>query len=596
MAAPPTTPPGAVDYSLAASAPRTFGLRPTSFTAAPPVSNTAQYIDGYQKVQDDVNGLFQFRASLPEDQDWLRKRTADRIVELSKQEDARAEAERKLQDLTTRVAAGDPKASREMAQELKSEGSWVKMLMLSYISPDLAGTEAVKLGLFNKTTTVRDAAGNIGMVTVRADGKPVSGIKADGAAMSQRELMAYTAGGALGKGTSLSAEVYVDGKTGQRYRSGYDNAGNAALVNVQGGAAFKGNPRDLTLQSVGTAQAKADIGLIADLKKKRGTDALGALSEYENSKGPLNETQRAEFLNLYGFAQAQPAAAAPAAPAVAAPAAPVAGARPIAPTPVPSGAAPAPAPVAGAATPAGPSVVSTPGTDLSKPIGEIKREGELRGKEREAVIKSNQEYTDTLNKNRSAGAAQTATINRLQTAIDKNPNFWGIDTNSTAWRAYVDANSKDADRAEALNTLARNLNIPREKRTEFDQVMNDYRNLQVTAITSSGLTVSQTNTERESQRVMGTVGSLSDRPAAAKATLEYSKAKIAYIDAKARAWAEARKRPGADYANFELDFDKTQGEKIFADANERMSTIIGGQPAGAGGGTTSSGNKFRRIQ
>jgi hypothetical protein len=255
--------------------------------------------------------------------------------------------------------------------------------------------------------------------------------------------------------------------------------------------------------------------------------------------------------------------------------------------------------VAGTATPAGTPTSSTPGQDLTKPIGEIKRESALSTKEREAVIKSNQDYTDTLNKNRSAGVAQTATINRLQTAIDKNPNFWGIDTNSTAWRAYVDANSKDADRAEALNTLARNLNIPKDKRTEFDQVMNDYRNLQVTAITSSGLTASQTNTERESQRVMGTVGSLSDRPAAAKATLEYSKAKIEYIDAKARAWSEARKKPGADYSDFELEFDRTQGEKIFADANKRMSAIIGGQPAantGTSSGTTASGNKFRRIQ
>jgi hypothetical protein len=560
------------------------------------VSNTAQYIDGFQAVQDDINGLFNFRASLPDDQDWLRKRTASRIVELSKQEDARAEAETRLQDLTARVAAGDPKASREMAQELKNdEGSWVKMLLLSFISPDLAGMEATKLGLFNKTTTVRDAEGNVGMVTVRADGKPVSGIKADGTTMSQRELLTFTAGGALGKGTSLSAEVYVDSKTGQRYRSGYDSAGKTALVNVQGGAAFTGNPKDLQLQSVGTAQAKADIGLISDLKKKRGSDVLGALSEYETSKGPLNETQRAEFLQLYGFAQAQPAGTLPTtstpppATAVAPPAAAAA--------PAPAAGTTTTPPAAGTATPAGAPAASTPGQDLTKPLGSIKREGELTTEEGKARIKSNQEYTDTLNKNRSAGAAQSATISRLQTAIDKNPAFWGIDTNSTAWRAYVDANSKDADRAEALNTLFRNLSIDSKKRPEFDQVMNDYRNLQVTAITSSGLTASQTNTERESQRVMGTVGSLSDRPAAAKATLEYSKAKIEYIDAKARAWAEARRKPGADYADFELEFDRTQGEKIFKDANERMNKIIGGQPAvPATSGTTSSGNKFKRIQ
>jgi hypothetical protein len=112
--------------------------------------------------------------------------------------------------------------------------------------------------------------------------------------------------------------------------------------------------------------------------------------------------------------------------------------------------------------------------------------------------------------------------------------------------------------------------------------MNDYRNLQVNAVTGSGLTASQTNTERESQRVMGTIGSISDRPAAAKATLEYAKAKIEYTDAKARAWAEARRtNPGIDRLAFEANFDATTGEKIFKDANERMAKILGQAPGAA---------------
>jgi len=115
--------------------------------------------------------------------------------------------------------------------------------------------------------------------------------------------------------------------------------------------------------------------------------------------------------------------------------------------------------------------------------------------------------------------------------------------------------------------------------------MNDYRNLQVNAITGSGLTASQTNTERESQRVMGTIGGISDRPAAAKATLEYAKAKIEYAEAKAKAWAAARKaNPNLDRLEFEVDFDDTKGEKIFKDANERMNKILGvtAKPAASG--------------
>jgi hypothetical protein len=121
--------------------------------------------------------------------------------------------------------------------------------------------------------------------------------------------------------------------------------------------------------------------------------------------------------------------------------------------------------------------------------------------------------------------------------------------------------------------------------------MNDYRNLQVNAITGSGLSASQTNTEKESQRVLGTVGSISDRPAAAKATLEYAKAKIEYTDAKARAWTEARKaNPNIDRLEFETNFDATQGEKIFENANKRMTDIISGVPSV---GTVKNGYRFK---
>jgi soluble lytic murein transglycosylase len=205
--------------------------------------------------------------------------------------------------------------------------------------------------------------------------------------------------------------------------------------------------------------------------------------------------------------------------------------------------------------------------------------------------KANQQYSDELAKSRQSASAQNSTINRLQTSIDKNPEFWGIDTNSPAWRAFVDLNSTNENKAEALNTLARNLNIAPSKRTQFDQTMNDYRNLQVNAITGSGLSASQTNTEKESQRVLGTVGSISDRPAAAKATLEYAKAKIEYTDAKARAWTEARKaNPNIDRLEFETNFDATQGEKIFENANKRMTDIISGVPSV---GTVKNGYRFK---
>lgn len=221
------------------------------------------------------------------------------------------------------------------------------------------------------------------------------------------------------------------------------------------------------------------------------------------------------------------------------------------------------------------------------PVYEQRRQSELATAQGKANIeigkedivgrqKDNRTYSDSLAQARQTAVPQTAVINRLQSSIDRNPEFWGIDTNSPAWTAFVDINSSNENKERSLNQLARNLNIPASKRTEFDQTMNDYRNLQVNAVTGSGLTASQTNTERESQRVMGTIGDISNKPAAAKATLEYAKAKIQYTDEKAKAWAQARRsNPNIDRLDFDTKFDDTQGEKIFNDANTRINKILG---------------------
>ncbi len=122
-----------------------------------------------------------------------------------------------------------------MAKELHAqEGSYLKMILLGFISPQLAGDEAVKLGFGNKWTSVVDRDGNSGMVEVNAYGKPLKGVKADGSSMTQTELVAYASGG--GKkdldivggtyvsdtltdkdGRPLVGRVVSDKRTGQSY-------------------------------------------------------------------------------------------------------------------------------------------------------------------------------------------------------------------------------------------------------------------------------------------------------------------------------------------------------------------------------------------
>ena len=545
-------------------------------------SDSSIWINQYQTAQDDPQALLALRKNENAPQ-WMRERAGNRAYELLNAENQKAQAEKQAQQLFAGAAQGDRKASLEIGRALQNqEGSYLKMLLLGFISPDLAGQEAAKLGFGAKWASAYDSAGNQALVKTRLDGMPMEGYKPDGTPLTRNELLAFATGGGLGKGTSVSAEVYVDQTTGKRYRSGVDQSGRAALIDIQGGARFTGDPKNLQVQSVGTAAAKADYQMITDLRKKHGTNVLDAEKDYIALNGPFkSDAERNQFRQAYGLTGGMPnisvGGGQVAAPAVTQPAAGVT------------------APAQPGATVAAPQVVTpiapggTPTGSIGKPLAQ--QQAEHKGAELTIAdrVKSNQVFSDELAKSRSASAAQSATIERLQSAINKNPAFWGIDTNSTIWRAFVDINSKDADRAEALNTLARNLNIPNNKRAEFDQVMNDYRSLQLNAITSSGLTASQTNTERESQRVVGTVGSLADKPAAAKATLEYAKAKLEYLDEKAKAWATARKNnPGVDRLDFESNFDATKGEDIFKRANERMNKIIGGQGATQEGQTATS--------
>lgn len=545
--------------------------------------DSSVWINQYQTAQDDPAALLALRKNENAPQ-WMRERAGNRAYELLNAENQKATAEKQAQQLFAGAASGDRKASLEIGRALQNqEGSYLKMLLLGFISPDLAGQEAAKLGFGAKWASAYDAQGNQALVKTRLDGMPMEGYKADGTPLTRNELLAFATGGGLGKGTSVSAEVYVDQNTGKRYRSGVDQSGRAALIDIQGGGRFTGDPKNLQVQSVGTAAAKADYQMITDLRKKHGTNVLDAEKDYISLNGPFkSDSERNQFRQAYGLTGGMPNIGAAPAPG----AAPAGGVTAVAPSAVSTTQA---QPALGAAPAAGGVTAVAPTGSISKPLAQ--QQAEHKGAELTIAdrVKSNQVFSDELAKSRSASAAQSATIERLQSAINKNPAFWGIDTNSTIWRAYVDANSTNADRAEALNTLARNLNIPNNKRAEFDQVMNDYRSLQLNAITASGLTASQTNTERESQRVVGTVGSLADKPAAAKATLEYAKAKLEYLDEKAKAWATARKNnPGVDRLDFESNFDATKGEDIFKRANERMNKIIGGQGATQEGQTATS--------
>lgn len=425
----------------------------------------------------------------------------------------------------------------------KEEGSWGKYLLAGLLGMgDIAKAEGVKLGLNNTWSSVQLADGTSGMVQMRGDGLPVQGITSKGA-MTASEL-AESVGGAGGKTKpDVSTQDVQKGDLKGRVVTTYDR-NNRPTTFVESGGKRYAYDSSWTPVSIGTAAAKAEQGAAIKLRyagpmayTEAGAKAAGEHNfQYGTNIGYAAQVPGAPLVDLNTGRVVTPDAN---------------GNISVTQTQAPGRGPGAVAP--GAVAP-----------DVVRPPAVVS-----------GMTKSNQEYSDKLADNKATAGSQKSTINRIQSSIDRNPEFWGIDTNSPTWRAFVDVNSTNADRGAALNTLARNLNINPDKRADFDQTMNDYRNLQVNAITGSGLSASQTNTEKEGERVIGTIGSIGDKPAAAKATLEFARAKIEYTEAKARAWIEARrKNPGLDRLEFEDTFDQNQGEKIFADANKRMEKIL----------------------
>lgn len=177
------------------------------------VKSSQPYIDIYQRDQNDPLQMLALRGDT-EAPEFIRRRAGDRARELMNQETQTAQAQQQAQQLAAAAAQGDRKASNTIARTLQSqEGSWLKMILLGFISPQLAGLEAVKLGFGNVDRPVQDANGKNYMVTYNALGTPVSGFSADGKTLSQEELINVTAG-AAGK-LNIVGGSYVNDTTGE---------------------------------------------------------------------------------------------------------------------------------------------------------------------------------------------------------------------------------------------------------------------------------------------------------------------------------------------------------------------------------------------
>jgi hypothetical protein len=390
--APVAAPEAVSPYSLSTGQP-SIGLRAPGPTPAPVTSPASQAIDAYQANQNDPMALLKMRSdeTVPA---FIRERAGAQAYELLNRERKTALAQVQIEKL---IANGDQNAiAKTLASKPKDEdGSIVKAVLYGMLGlKRLAEAEQEKLGAGTKWTSITGPDGENALVKVAANGRPLEGVKSDGTAMSDNELVKF-GGGAVGGKVSTSAEQFQD-KDGNIYRSQADEKGNLITKNIVTGKIYKGDPTKLTRVRDVASQAGDErkqafkrendaTGFANSIRKLDYDSKLKAVAEFRQAAINRGEPDLTDTeLSAMGVTrpdlggartQTAPAAAQPAAAPAQPQAAP--GAGPVAPTPIAGQAPTAVAPVAPGA-PVAPSVSGRMSVDEQNRIAaanKLQREG-----------------------------------------------------------------------------------------------------------------------------------------------------------------------------------------------------------------------------
>ena len=175
----------------------------------------------------------------------------------------------------------------EIARMLKSkteEGSFAKLLLLGFVSPTLALKEANKLGLndqWEKTTV-----GGEPILFKTRDGVPIEGYNGTtGSKLGGKELIAAAAQSAAGKVTT-GAEFFQD-KAGNVYQSQRDEKGGTRFVNTQTNKMYSGSEPLQRLRDVAAVDTKRQTTMIQMAKEIATMDygaKLKAVAEFRQKE------------------------------------------------------------------------------------------------------------------------------------------------------------------------------------------------------------------------------------------------------------------------------------------------------------------------
>lgn len=508
----------------------------------------------------------------------------------------------------------------KMAQAMASrdpDGSFLKLLGYKALGmTNLALEEERRLGAGRTTENVVSPDGKSrARITFSGTGQPVSGYDQTGRPLGEQELQAYATyrqDSGTTAGLPQKGEFLVDSKN-RPFREvfnplrptqpdlvpiGHQDQPEGPLVRSTQSASLAGQVQGGKVIGGSVAEQTGAVPTQVPMMGQQPTAPVAPTAQPQAAPAPQPQAQAAAPV-----APAPAPARAPVPQAAPAPAAQPAAAAPVTAQPVAPGQAPALTPTRPTLNPV---IGGTAGGQGVVPPGQYKSQQSVRetaAKEAIQTAETEPRENIKLNAKSAAEAADRArTVSRLDRTLDSidgytrsHPQFFGNWIGGEAYRAFTAAQT-DGERRDALQRLAQVANISPKDRPEFQKLVNEMARVELAGITSSGLSATQLNTEKESARAVKSMApSITDSPEATRTQVAIAKADIEYQRQWAKFYAAADKKKSP--AEIQTEFDAKIGDGIYERLRERLEKEKATPGTAApGGNRTSTGVQFRIIQ
>lgn len=327
---------------------------------------TINFIDNYQRIQDDPRQLLQFgfNEQTPE---WLRNRAKTRAGELLRQQDEEAKAKAMIPNMSETDLA---KALREKT----TGGSYLKAMLFGLLGMEQSAmAESAKLGIGKEQSVMLDD-GTPAIVKVALNGTPIEGYNATtGAKLSTEQLVSAQAG--VGQKLNIVGGTYINDQTGEVGRVITDEkTGRSYIQTDKGRKPMTGFRPQSSTGSLTDQRARMVQEINLKLQGKTAEEQMAILRPYNQQ------------LVAAGYPAISPQEVGIAAPQIQAPAQqaqqmPNAPTQPVSPQQQAAPARPVQGPVTPGQLPAPQAGARPTGPQLAAQAAGLKEEGEVVGKD-----------------------------------------------------------------------------------------------------------------------------------------------------------------------------------------------------------------------